>query len=577
MQNTIHYGVSSLHPASHYFDICLTISEPDPAGQRLWLPDWIPGSYMIRDFSRHLTPLYAFSADGQALAIEAIDKSSWRCAPVSGVLLVRYRVYAWDLSVRSALLDQFGGFFNGTSLFLAVGGQEHRAVSLSLERPTAVASKHWRVATSMPRAGAELLGFGDYCAANYDELIDHPVEFGEFDYQEFSVAGVTHAIAISGRHRGNIARLVDDLTKICATQIGFFQETAPFSSYLFLLRVVGSGYGGLEHRSSTSLLCHRDDLPSADEPAAPSAGYTELLGLCSHEYFHSWNVKRLKPDVMLTPNLRAPVHTELLWFFEGITSYYDDLFLLRAGVISVDAYLALLAKTLTRHVQTPGREVQTLAASSFDAWTKYYQQNENTPHAVVSYYIKGAVVGLCLDLMLRSQGTDLDELMRDLWQRFGRPMRGLTSSDIAQAIAARLGSYGELFLNQALYSTLELPWNSLLQAAGVEVTLSAVQAQTLGVRVQACEGGVQLRLVDPAGTAAAGGLSAGDIIVAIDELRINAASWDKRLAQYAAGDSITVYAFRRDEWLSCRCLIAAALPDTCHLALTDAVADWPFR
>lgn len=595
MQNTIHYGVSSLQPASHYFDICLTIAEPDPAGQVLWLPDWIPGSYMIRDFSRHLTPLQAFTSDDTPVAIQAIDKSSWHCAPVVGTLIVRYRVYAWDMSVRTALLDQFGGFFNGTSVFLAVAGQEQRPVTVTIERPhgvaTSVAVDHptaltphmaaeqrssaWRVATTLPRAGAAALGFGDYCAANYDELIDHPVEFGIFDYVRFDVDGVPHAIAVTGGHRGDLARLVSDLKRICQGQIRFFEEPAPFSQYLFLLRVVDSGYGGLEHRSSTSLICDRDDLPSTSEPEAPSAGYTQLLGLCSHEYFHSWNVKRLKPHAMLMPNLRQPVHTELLWFFEGITSYYDDQFLLRAGVIDLQAYATLLSKNISRHLQTPGREVQTLAAASFDAWTKHYQQNENTPNAVVSYYVKGALVALCLDLMLRAQGNDLDEVIRELWQRFGRQELGLNSVDIASIIIAKLGSYGEQFLQLALYSTVELPWQRLLEDAGVQVILSSAQTVSLGVRTQAAEGGVQLRVVDPAGAAAAAGLSAGDIVIALDNLRVSAANWDKRLAQYAVGDSISVYAFRRDDWLSCRCLVVTAAHDTCSLVFADAAVAWP--
>ena len=575
MLNTIHYGVSSAHPASHYFDICLTIAEPDANGQVLWLPDWIPGSYMIRDFSRHLTPLKAFTSDGQSVLVAAIDKSSWRCAPVVGKLIVRYRAYAWDLSVRTALLDQFGGFFNGTSLFLAVAGQEQRPITITIESPLGKTGE-WRVATSLTRAGAAPLGFGDYCAANYDELIDHPVELGVFDYEAFDVDGVPHAIAITGTHRGNISRLVNDLKRICATQIRFFEEPAPFNEYLFLLRVVDSGYGGLEHRSSTSLICNRDDLPSANEPNAPSAGYTQLLGLCSHEYFHSWNVKRLKPDVMVTPNLRQPVHTELLWFFEGITSYYDDQFLLRSGVINVEAYAKLLSQNITRHLQTPGRAVQTLADSSFDAWTKYYQQNENTPNVVVSYYVKGAVLALCLDLMLRAQGNDLDGVMRELWQRYGRELKGLSSKNITDVFTSKLGSSAELFLQQALHSTDELPWQRLLENAGVKVTLSAAASVSLGVRIQAAsDGGVQLRVVDPSGAAAAAGLSAGDVIIALDNLRVNAANWDKRIAQYAAGDSISVYAFRRDEWLSCHCVVAAAAHDACSLVFTEDSSAWP--
>jgi predicted metalloprotease with PDZ domain len=220
--------------------------------------------------------------------------------------------------------------------------------------------------------------------------------------------------------------------------------------------------------------------------------------------------------------------------------------------------------------------VQTLADSSFDAWTKYYQQNENTPNVVVSYYVKGAVLALCLDLMLRAQGNDLDGVMRELWQRYGRELKGLSSKNITDVFTSKLGSSAELFLQQALHSTDELPWQRLLENAGVKVTLSAAASVSLGVRIQAAsDGGVQLRVVDPSGAAAAAGLSAGDVIIALDNLRVNAANWDKRIAQYAAGDSISVYAFRRDEWLSCHCVVAAAAHDACSLIFTEDSSAWP--
>jgi len=590
MQAAIHYQVAAPRPASHRFQVTLVIARPDPAGQRLWLPDWIPGSYMIRDFARNLSGLSARDGEGRAVAVTALDKSSWRCAPATGPLTVGYEVYAWDLSVRTAHLDQTHGYFNGTSLFLAVDGQEAEPVTVDLLAPEGVEGE-WRVATTLPSRGAPAWGFGCYGAADYDELIDHPVELGTFDLVEFSACGVPHAVAVTGRHRGDLQRLARDLQRVCEAQVRFFGEPAPFGRYLFQLMVVGQGYGGLEHRSSTSLLCSRDELPRAGESEGkPSNGYRSLLGLCSHEYFHSWNVKRLKPAEFLPYDLRRENHTTLLWFFEGVTSYYDDLFLVRTGLISPASYLELLAQQITRHLRTPGRAVQTVSESSFFAWTKYYKTDENTPNSVVSYYIKGALVALCLDFGLRRHGSSLDELMRRLWRDHGLAGRGLTEAGIRAAVRDLAGGdHLDAFLDQALHGTDELPWQSLLEASGISVQLRAAEGSVdaggrpgvlsgerpwLGVRTQAGEGGVQLAFVQHGGPAEAAGLSAGDLVVALDGLRVTAANWDKRLLQHAVGDSISVYAFRRDEWLAFTCRLAAAPLDTCVLALP---ADAPAR
>lgn len=591
MQAAIHYRVASAQPASHRFQVSLIIARPDPQGQCLWLPDWIPGSYMIRDFARNLTPLRATDGSGQSLAVSALDKSSWRVAPAEGPVTVSYEVYAWDLSVRTAHLDQTHGYFNGTSLFLAVAGQEGQPVTVELAQPAGVSG--WRVATTLPSRGAEPLGFGLYGADDYDALIDHPVEMGRFDYREFTAGGVTHAVAITGRHEADLDRLCADLATICAAQIAFFADPAPFDRYLFQIMAVGQGYGGLEHRSSTSLLCSRDELPRRDEPAVPGDRYRSLLGLCSHEYFHSWNVKRLKPAEFSPPDLRRENHTTLLWFFEGITSYYDDLFLVRTGLIPPADYLSLLAQQVTRHLRTPGRTVQSVAQSSFDAWTKYYKTDENTPNSVVSYYVKGSLVGLCLDLAVRaaSQGrASLDDVMRRLWAGHGRSRTGVREEDIRAALVACGGPSLSDSLDAFVHGTDELPWQALLADLGIRAQLRAGEGSQdsggrpgvldpakprpwLGVRTQAAEGGVLLTFVQHGGPACRAGLSAGDLVVAVDDLRVTASGWEKRVQQLAVGKPVSVYAFRRDEWMAFECVPASAPADTCHLPWPSAASD----
>lgn len=586
MTAAVCYRIGASRPEAHLFEVELTVVNPAPDGQRLTLPNWIPGSYMIRDFSRHVGTVRGTDSDGRPVVVRKLSKSEWQCDPVQGPLILSYEVYAWDLSVRGAHLDQTHGFFNGTSVFLAVAGQEHQPHEVSIEQPAGVAG--WQVATSLARLGASPLGFGTYHAESYDALIDHPVEMGTFTHASFTVCGVEHEVAITGRHRTDMGRLVRDLERICSAQIRFFGEPAPFSRYVFLVTAVGSGYGGLEHRASTALLCSRDDLPGAGEPEAnPGDRYKTFLGLCSHEYFHSWNVKRIKPAVFMPYDLRAETHTSLLWAFEGITSYYDDLFLVRAGLISPQAYLELLAQQITRHLRTPGRFRQSVSESSLDAWSKYYRQDENSPNAIVSYYVKGALVALSLDLLMRQKSGDrvsLDSLMLRLWREFGSVGVGVSEGDIQRLATELCGDPLEAFWQNALDGTDELPLEGLLAERGVQWLLRAAEGASdaggkaagdgtarpsLGIKVQGAEGGAQLQFVFTDGTAQHAGLSAGDVIIAVDGLRVSAASLEKLVAARRPGEVLEVHAFRRDELMQFRVMVGQAPLDTCVLQLPD--------
>ncbi|MGH8809345.1 MAG: M61 family metallopeptidase, partial [Noviherbaspirillum sp.] len=405
MKNAIHYMISPKDPAAHLYEVTLTVANADPDGQVFSLPAWIPGSYMIREFARNIVRIHAESA-GRNVPLKKLDKHTWQAAPCDGRIVLRYEVYAWDLSVRAAHLDPTHGFFNGTSMFLSVHGQESFPHVVDIRRPDGAAYKAWRVATSLPELDAKRYGFGTYVAADYDELIDHPVEMGTFELASFKAHGVPHDVVITG-HVPNLdmARLTADLKKVCETQIALFEprsKRAPMNRYVFMTLALGDGYGGLEHRASTALICSRADLPAKGQKEM-SDGYRTYLGLCSHEYFHTWNVKRIKPAVFAPYDLRAEGYTSLLWLFEGFTSYYDDLMLVRSGVIDEAEYLKLIAKTVNGVLRGSGRTKQSIADSSFDAWTKYYRQDENSPNAIVSYYTKGSLVGLALDLTIRAE------------------------------------------------------------------------------------------------------------------------------------------------------------------------------
>jgi predicted metalloprotease with PDZ domain len=522
----LHYRVEigALH--AHLFHVTLTIAQP-AALQRVSLPVWIPGSYLVREFSKNLQNLEA-QQNGAPLPAQQLDKSTWQIACAPGQpLTLRYEVYAHDNSVRTAWLDANRGFFNGTSLFLKVDGQE--ALPHTLELPAPKAVKGWSAATGLTPQKINAQGFGTYVAANYDELVDCPVEMGVFWSGSFKARGVPHRFVVAGAPASfDGERLLADTQKICETEIRFWHGTKkpPHANYLFMLNVVDDGYGGLEHRNSTALICTRKDLPRLGE-AKVSEGYTTLRGLISHEYFHTWNVKRLRPVEFKTYDYSQENYTELLWFFEGFTSYYDDLLLRRAGLLDNAGYLKLLTKTANQVLQAPGRQVQSVAQASFDAWVKYYRPDENTPNATISYYTKGALIALCCDLTLRAEGrtshnATLDDVMRDLWKRCkAGPLR---EADVAAALqAAGMRSFAPE-LQDWVHGRGELPLKTLLQQHGVAVLEEPTQlAQRLGLRVSET-GGLKITTVLRGGAAESAGFSAGDEWLGVESLSPNARS-----------------------------------------------------
>jgi predicted metalloprotease with PDZ domain len=510
----LHYRVETGDLHAHLFRVTLTIAQPD-ALQRVSLPVWIPGSYLVREFSKNLQNLEARQTGRTPLRAEQLDKCTWQihCSPTKPLVL-RYEVYAYDNSVRSAWVDAHRGFFNGTSLCLKVQGQE-KAVHL-LEIPAPKAAKGWSLATGLTPQAVNKHGFGTYRAAAYDELVDCPVEMGAFWSGTFTARGVPHRVVVAGAAPSfDGARLLADTQKICETEIRFWHgaKKPPFKSYLFMLNAVDDGYGGLEHRNSTALICNRKDLPRLGE-SRTAEGYTTLRGLISHEYFHTWNVKRLRPAEFERYDYGVENYTGLLWFFEGFTSYYDDLLLRRAGLLDNAGYLKLLNKTINQVMQTPGRLVQSVAQASFDAWVKYYRQDENTPNATVSYYTKGALVALCFDLTLRAEGgaargATLDNVMRALWLRC--KAGPLHETDFAEELAAAGHRPFATELAQWVHGREELPLKALLEQHGVTVAEEPAQlAHRLGLRASENQGVVQVKTVLRGGAAEHAGFAAGD-------------------------------------------------------------------
>jgi predicted metalloprotease with PDZ domain len=538
----IQYRLNFEQYAQHLIEVSVTfVAQPQ---QRLWLPTWIPGSYLIREFARHVGQVSTINTQTtQPIPTQKISKNQWLIAcDAPTEVTVSYQVYAYDLSVRGAYVDHTRLYVNPACVCLAVAGQEQQVIGLTLEVGAAFAGLP--IATTLAqRAGQPDAHVIELVSTSYTHLIDHPFEVASHSEAHFEVAGISHRVAISGRHQTDLLRLSQDLQRICQYQIDFFGH-APFSQYLFMVMATGNSYGGLEHLDCTSLITPRDDLPRVGEGKQPSLSYRRFLGLCSHEYLHAWLVKSIRPAGFREPNLHQEVYTRLLWVFEGFTSYYDDLMLYRSGVIDQSVYLELLSEQITRYFQNAGRAQQSVSDSSFDAWIKYYRPDENTSNAGTSYYNKGALVALCLDLTLRQYGQSLDVVLKALYEQ-SKTHAVVDDATLPQLCLALTGVDFAPFFDQYVNGTVELPLESLLTNVGVELILDD-KAWPFGMKYSEQPQGVLVQHVLRDGMAARAGVSAQDVIVAIDGLKASAALLNQ-YAERGLDHAKPLHVFRRDE------------------------------
>ena len=537
----LHYQIEFDDYRQHLIHVTLRFVA-DPT-QVLSLPTWIPGSYLIREFSKHIESVRAYDEEGRLLEIQKFEKNKWRLFNTDHELItVEYDVYAYDLSVRGAYVDQTRLYVNPACACLGLEGQEDKAVEVELFLPDEL--KHFQLATGM--ASKSLVkGRFTLKAKNYAELIDAPFELAEQTRFGFEANGIPHEFVVSGKHAMNAARMQQDIEKICATEISMF-GSAPFSNYTFMTMATANSYGGLEHPNSTSLISPREDLPKANEPEEPSEDYQLFLGLCSHEYFHSWLVKFIRPENFVNYDLNKEGYTSLLWIFEGFTSYYDDLILLRSGVISQASYIKLLKTQIDRYLQNPGRFVQSVSESSFDAWVKFYRQDENSNNAGTSYYNKGCLVALCLDLGLRLRGSSLDALMRKLYENAQKGIQ-VHERTIVELCNELTGDNWIEQINHLINTTDELPLDQLFPEFGLSYSLKNDKSLPLGLKLVDKPEGVLVQSARRDGAAAQAGLSAHDVIIAIDGLKATV----KLVEKYAKQEgTYSILAFRRDELMS---------------------------
>ncbi|AWB64985.1 hypothetical protein C2869_00360 [Saccharobesus litoralis] len=547
-----HFKITLPQPNNHYFFVELTVETSSQAKSLLSLPSWIPGSYMVRDFCKNIVDISFSDLNDQPLGFKRLDKQTWLVDNNHQGYRVNYRVYAYDTSVRTAYLDGQRGFFNGTSLFLKVEEFADNEQYVTISQPEC--KPNWQLATGLSRLSGKSWDFGQFKALNYLELLDYPVEMADFSTVTFHVSGIPHHVVISGRHNADLDRIANDLTPICQHHIDYFADTCPVDEYWFMVNVVGDGFGGLEHLNSTALLCSRNTLPTNATPSGEiSENYQTFLSLCSHEYFHTWNVKRLKPLEFVDPNLGSETYSKQLWFYEGITSYVDDWSLNQVELISANQYLSTISKAIQRLLNAPGRFKQSVADSSFDAWTKFYKQDENARNAIVSYYIKGFVIALCLDLHIRretQQQCNLQAIMQAYWQDYKNGKSGTQYSDFIDKVKSVAGLDIEPLWLEWVEGTKDLPINEYLQHFGIDYIWQADPTSTyidLGINWQSKQDKLFVQSVLDDSPLVAAGLSAQDELVAVAGLKVTDEKQLNELLNIYVEQNISLHVFRRDE------------------------------
>lgn len=572
---TVQFKVSLDTARAHLFDVECTLNLPKKKQQKFTIASWIPGSYLIREFSKHIFDLKAYS-NSELITVKKTNKDSWVCDATEGCLKITYKVYAFDQSIRSAYIDDKWAFFNGTSLFLKPSDFISSQYEFTILPPKSKIK--WKLATSANPKRINKNNFGTYYADDFEELVDHPVLMGEFEQTQFAVQKIKHSIAILGKRQGDIGKLKNDLKKLCAEHQKLFGGDLPFSNYTFMLRLEEKAYGGLEHRSSTALLHNPNSLPLANENNI-SDEYRSLLGLISHEYFHAWNIKKLKPKSFVTLDLSQENYTKLLWFFEGFTSYYDDLLLVRSGLITPTSYLQLLSKAISSVYKNTGRYKQTVAESSFDTWIKFYRPDENSPNTCVSYYTKGSLIALALDITIRSSSKDkysLDDVMRSLWQSSKQDnFSGITEEQIIATAEKIAGKSLRKFFSLYVHGTDDLPLLKLFETVGIECKFIASKNPNncivdLDATLQASDSkNLIFSFVANNGAAEKAGLSPRDQLIAVDNIIVNSDNWDLLLSRYEPNQKIMIHAARQNRLFSSELVLSPKAKTNCTLKITD--------
>ncbi|WP_414623586.1 M61 family metallopeptidase [Calothrix sp. CCY 0018] len=531
---TINYQVAMPNPQNHLFEVTLHLEDYSLSTLDLKMPVWTPGSYLVREYAKHLQDLSAISHE-KALTWRKIGKNHWQ-VDTDGIseVTVKYRIFANELTVRTNHLDSTHGYFNGAAIFFRIPEFDKQPINVTIQTPP-----QWQVTTTLPVVEKQQ---NTFVAADFDTLVDSPFEIGTHQLYDFEVRGKPHQLAIWGKGNVKVEPLIEDIKKIIEVEADMFGGL-PYEKYLFLLHLSAQSFGGLEHKDSCSLIYKRFGFGDRDK-------YERFMQLVAHEFFHLWNVKRIRPKELEVFDYDQENYTPSLWFCEGTTSYYDLLIPLRAGIYDVSSYLNNLSKEISRYQTTPGRKIQPVSESSFDAWIKLYRQDANSPNSQISYYLKGEMITLLLDLMIRSRHKNqrsLDDVMLKLWQQFGKDEIGYTADELKQIIESVAGKDLTEFYQRYIHGREELPFNEYLEPFGLELVEDNIDEPFLGIKVVSNNAKESIKFVESDSPAQIAGIDAGDELLAIDGIKVTGKELNERLKDYQPQDTIEITVFHQDE------------------------------
>lgn len=597
---TINYSVAMPNPESHLFEVTLRVQGWSAPVLDLKMPVWTPGSYLVREYAKHLQDFSSIAGDSlrdsfaaRALSWHKISKNHWQVDTDSvSDVTVSYRIFANELTVRTNHLDRTHGYFNPAALCFFLPGFDRTCYTIKIVPP----KPEWRVVTALPPVPGQE---NTFAAADFDTLVDSPFEIGLHESYDFEVMGKPHQLVVWGKGNLEVDRVIRDIQKIIEVEAQMFGGL-PYERYIFLLHLSGSGFGGLEHKDSCTLNYPRFGFRAKDK-------YERFLQLVAHEFFHLWNVKRIRPKALEVFDYEQENYTTSLWFSEGTTSYYDLVIPYRADTYGVKGFFQNLGKEITRLQTTPGRNVQPASESSWDAWIKLYRRDANSDNSQISYYLKGEVVSFLLDLLIRARhgnARSFDDVMRLMWQKFGgansalnggveleseaeinasartngqlnshdhQTEIGFTPEELKEAIESVAGVDLSDFFARYIDGTEELPYDEYLEPFGLQISVDETnEIPRIGWTLGTENGRETVKFVEIGSPAQLAGIDAGDELLAIDGFRVaNAEQANERLKDYKPGDIVLVTVFHQDELRTCPVTLAQPRPGRYSIVPVD--------
>jgi predicted metalloprotease with PDZ domain len=537
--NQFNYRLSIPEPENHLLEVELAIADWQDEFIDLKMPVWTPGSYLVREYARHLQDFEATDATGQPLTWQKISKNHWqiKCGnsdhSINSNIKIRYRIFCNELTVRTNHIDHTHAFLTGAAVFMYVPEYQQQSYTVEIGE----IKEDWQIATALPAIAKTK---NTFYAKDFDTLVDSPFEIGIHHRYEFTVLDKPHSFVVWGEHNADMQRLIKDTAEIVAVEAEMFGGL-PYDRYDFILHA-SNGFGGLEHKNSTVLLYNRLGFRKEES-------YLQFINLVAHEFFHTWNVKRIRPKALEKFDYDQENYTSSLWFSEGTTSYYDQIFPLRAGLYDAKHYLKLVSKAITRLQTTFGRNVQSLYESSFDTWIKLYRPDSNTHNNQISYYLKGEMVSMLLDLLIRFKTNNLrslDRVMQIMWERFGKDEIGFSEAELHEVIETVAGVDLSTFWNDYLYGNKELDYNYYLEPFGIELRSARQDIPFIGMSLKSKNGIPEVEKVEFGSPAQKAGISTGDMVIAIAGIRVTAENFHDRLQDFTAGTAIAVTIFHQD-------------------------------